>query len=107
MVTVFWVERSNICQLPPKRKNSQWRILSQLIRHVQQLFEEKVTAYGQHHHNNATVQFNELGYKSQPHSSYYGYLTYSGYFLYPNLKKWLGEKRFGSNNEIVAQINDY
>ena len=34
-------------------------------------------------------------------------LTPSDYFLFPNLKKWFGGKRFYSNDEIISQTNTY
>ena len=29
------------------------------------------------------------------------------YFLFPNMKTWLGRKRFSSNEEIIAGTNKY
>jgi len=29
------------------------------------------------------------------------------YFLFPNMKKWLGGKKFGSNDEVIAETNTY
>ena len=34
-------------------------------------------------------------------------LAASDYFLFPNLKKWLGGKRFGSNEEVITETNAY
>ncbi|XP_011251320.1 histone-lysine N-methyltransferase SETMAR-like [Camponotus floridanus] len=50
----------------------------------------------------AMAKFHELGYELLPHPPYS-----PDYFLFPNLKKWLGGKRFGSNDEVIAQTNAY
>lgn len=34
-------------------------------------------------------------------------LALSDYFLFPSLKKWLGGKRYGTNDEIIAKMNFY
>ena len=31
----------------------------------------------------------------------------SDYYLFPNLKKWLGGKRFKSNEEVIETVNQY
>ena len=49
----------------------------------------------------------ELGYELVPHLPYSPDLAPSDYFLFPNLKKWLGGKRFSSNDEIIDQTNAY
>ena len=41
-----------------------------------------------------------LGLKSLPHPSYPPDLTRSDYYLFPNFKRWLRGRRFGSNEEI-------
>ena len=42
-----------------------------------------------------------------PHPPYSPDLALSDYFLFPNLKKWLGGRRFYSNDEIISQTNTY
>lgn len=49
----------------------------------------------------------ELGYELLPHPPYSLDLVLSDHFLFPNLKKWLGGKRFESNDKIISQINAY
>ena len=82
-------------------------------------FEEKTNAFDQekssfplrqckgHTSLVSLAKFHELGYKLLPHPSYSPDLAPSDYFLLPNLKKWLGEKRFDSNDEIISQTNIY
>ena len=46
-------------------------------------------------------------YELLPHPPYSSDLAPSDYFLFPNLNKWLGGKRFYSNDEIISQTNTY
>ena len=50
-------------------------------------------------------EFHELRYELLRHPPYSPDLAPSEYFLYPNLKKLLGGKRFYSNDEIISQTN--
>ena len=68
------------------------------------------------HQDNARVhtcvvyvaKFHELRYELLPHIIPYSPdLAPSDYFLLPNLKKWLGGKRFYSNDEIISQTKIY
>ena len=75
------------------------------------LAKKKVTF----HQDNARVhkcvvsmaKFQELRYELPPQMPYCADLAPCDYFLFPNLKKWLGGKRFYSNNEIMSQTNTY
>ena len=49
----------------------------------------------------------ELEYELVPHPLYSLDLASSDYFLFTNLKKQLGGKRFSSNDEINEQTNAY
>ena len=70
---------------------------------------------GVFHQDNARVhtcavsraKFHELCYELVPHPTYSPDLAPNDYFLFPNLKKWLGGKRFYSNDEIISQTNTY
>ena len=53
------------------------------------------------------AKFHVLRYELLPHPPYFPDLAPSDYFLFPNLKKWLGGKRFYSNDEIISQTNTY
>ena len=67
------------------------------------------------HHDNApahtsaivTAKLFNLCYKILPHSPYSPDLAPSDYFLFPNMKTWLGGKRVSSNEEIIAATNEY
>ena len=49
----------------------------------------------------------ELGYELIPHSSYSPDLAPCDFFLFPNLKTWLGRKKFSSNEEVIVAVNEY
>ena len=53
------------------------------------------------------AKFHELRYELLPHPSYSSDLAPSDYFLFSKLKKWLGGKRFYSNDENFSQTNTY
>ena len=46
-------------------------------------------------------------YEILPHPPHSPNLAPSDYFLFSNLKIWLGGKRFSSNEEIIAATNEY
>ena len=54
----------------------------------------------------ATAKLFDLRYEILPHQPYSPGLTLSNYFLFSNMKTWLGGKRFSSNEEIAA-TNEY
>ncbi|CAG4985279.1 unnamed protein product [Colias eurytheme] len=49
----------------------------------------------------------ELKFELLPHAPYSPDLAPSDYFLFPNLKKWLGGKRFASNEDVETTVNAY
>ena len=53
------------------------------------------------------AKFHESRYELLPHPPHSPDLAPSDYFLFPNLKKWLGGKRFYSSDEITSQTNTY
>ena len=67
------------------------------------------------HHDNApahtgaiaTAKLFDLCYKILPHPPYSPDLAPSDYFLFPNMKTWLGDIIFSSNEEIIAATNEY
>ena len=62
------------------------------------------------HHDNApahscaiaTAKLAELRYALLPHPPYSADLAPCDFFLFPNMKKWLGGKRFKSSEEVIA-----
>ena len=67
------------------------------------------------HHDNAsghtsaiaTAKLFDLRYEILPHPPFSPDLAPSDYFLFPNMKTWLGGKRFSSNEEIITATNEY
>ena len=67
------------------------------------------------HHDNApahtsaiaTVKLFHLRYEILPHPPHSPDLAPSDYFLFPNMKTWLGGGRFSSKEEIIASTNEY
>lgn len=49
----------------------------------------------------------ELKFEILPHPPYSPDLAPSDFFLFPNLKKWLGGRRFTSNEDVIEQTNAY
>ncbi|KAG5336727.1 SETMR methyltransferase, partial [Acromyrmex heyeri] len=67
------------------------------------------------HQDNARVRtcltlmakFNEFRYELLPHPAYSPDLAPCDYFLFPNLKKWFGGKRFTTREQLIAETEAY
>ena len=55
----------------------------------------------------AMAKINELKFELLPHAPYSPDLAPSDYHLFPNLKKWLGGKKFANNEEVESAVNGY
>ena len=55
----------------------------------------------------AMTKIHELRFELLPHPPHSPDLAPCDYFMFPNLKKWLGGKRFSSNEEIIDATNAY
>ena len=55
----------------------------------------------------ATAKLVELRYELLPHPTYSSDLAPCEFFLFPNMKKWLGGKRFTSNEQVIAATEAY
>ena len=53
------------------------------------------------------AKLSELGYELLPHPPYSPDLAPSDYWLFADLKKMLQGKRFGSNEEVIAETEAY
>ncbi|EGI62713.1 Mariner Mos1 transposase [Acromyrmex echinatior] len=69
-----------------------------------------------YHHDNAPshtslkamVKLDQLRFELVAHPPYSPDLAPSNYYLFPNsLKRWLQEKRFTSNEEVIAETEAY
>ena len=49
----------------------------------------------------------KLGFELIPHPPYSPGLVPCDFFLFPNLKIWLGGKKLSSNEDVIAAINAY
>lgn len=66
------------------------------------------------HQNNAPAQsaiamarIHQLHSKLVPQLPYSADMAPSHYHLFPNLKKWLGDKRFSYNSKVIAVVHSY
>ena len=53
------------------------------------------------------AKINELRFELLPHPPYSPNLLSSGFYLSPNLKRWLQEQRFSSNEEVKWETDGY
>ncbi|XP_022822885.1 histone-lysine N-methyltransferase SETMAR-like [Spodoptera litura] len=120
MATVFWDARGIIhIDYLQKGKTINGEYYSNLLGRFDEALKEKRPHLAKKkvlfHQDNARVhtcavsmgKIDELGYELLPHPAYSPDLAPCDYFLFPNLKKWLGGKRFASNDEVISQTNAY
>lgn len=55
----------------------------------------------------AMGKINELRYEMLPHPPYSPDLAPCDFVLFPDLKKWLGGKKFSDNSEVIDAVNGY
>ena len=53
------------------------------------------------------AKINELKFKLFPHALYSLNWAFLDYFLFTNLKKWLGGQRVAKNGEVGSAVNGY
>ncbi|KAL1446983.1 hypothetical protein WDU94_003680 [Cyamophila willieti] len=53
------------------------------------------------------AKLHESRYELLPHPPYYPDMAPCVYHLFPNLKKWLGGKKFSNDNEVKQAVNGY
>lgn len=120
MATVFWDARGIIhIDYLQKGKTITGEYYANLLDHFNKVLMEKRPHLTKKkilfHQDNARVhtcaiamaKFHELHYELLSHPPYSPDLAPCDYFLFPNLKKWLGGKRFSSNEEIMHETNAY
>ena len=110
MATVFWGSQYHLHRLFGEGKDNHGAVLcrfeAELMKKRPYLAKKKVLFY---YHNApahssaiATAKLVELRYELLPHPPYSPDLAPCDFFLFPNMKKWLGGKRFTSNEEVIA-----
>lgn len=55
----------------------------------------------------AMAKIDEFKFELFPEPLYSPDLAPSNYYLFPNLKKWLGGKKFDNNEEVIDAVNEY
>lgn len=55
----------------------------------------------------AMAKSHELRFELVPLSPYSPVMIPRDHHLFPNLNKWLGDKRFSSNSEVITSVNSY
>jgi len=53
------------------------------------------------------AKFDEFHYELLPHPAYSSDLVSCDYFLFSNLKKWFGGKRFITREQLIAETEAY
>lgn len=120
MATVFWDARGIIfIDYLEKGKTITGEYYASLLDRLSEEIKEKRRHLARKkilfHQDNARVhtcavamaKIAELKFELLQHPPYSPDLAPSDYFLFPNLKKWLGGQRFTSNEELIAQTNAY
>ncbi|XP_023217030.1 histone-lysine N-methyltransferase SETMAR-like [Centruroides sculpturatus] len=120
MATVFWDTRGIIyTDYLEKGKTITGEYYASLLHRLSEEIKEKRPHLKKKkilfHQDNARVhtcavsmaKITELKFELLPHPPYSPDLAPSDFFLFPNLKKWLGGQRFTSNEMVIAQTNAY
>jgi len=88
------------------------RLLCSLIGPFQQHFKEKTSPFEEESAfpsrqctGSPMAKFNKFRYELLPHPAYSPDLV--PYFLFPNLKKWFGGKRFTTREQLIAETKAY
>lgn len=120
MATIFWDAKGIILIdfLPPRKT-----ITGQYYSGLLDRFDAKLKETRPHlakkkvlfHHDNApahtshivAAKLHQLRYDCLPHPPYSPDLAPCDFYLFPNLKTWLAGKRFGSNEEVIAETEVY
>ena len=107
----FWDAR-DVIDIDYLVKGKTMRILFRAFGQIRYWFEAETTAFGEEKSAVPSrlctcvvtmAKIHKLGYELLPHPAY----SPSDYLLFPNLKKWLSGKRFGSNEEVITETNAY
>lgn len=120
MATVFWDARGVIhIDYLPKKTTITGKYYASILDDFNEALKEKRPHLARKkvlfHQDNARVhtcpppmaKFHEFKYELLPHPAYSPDLAPCDYFLFPNLKKWLGGKRFTSRDEVIDETNAY
>jgi len=87
-----------------------WTLKEELKKKRPRLARKKVLFHQDNKSYKSTVamaKLHELGYELIPHPPYSPDLAPCDFFLFPNLKIWLGGKKFSSNEKVIVAVNEY
>ena len=120
MATIFWDSRGIIfIDYLEKGRTITGRYYEELLDRFDTVLRRKRPHLARKkvlfHHDNApahssalaTAKLVELRYELLPHPPYSPDLAPSDFFLFPNLKKSLAGKKFGSNEEVITATEAY
>ena len=120
MATVFWDSQGVIfIDYLQKGKTITGLYYSELLGRFDEALQKKRPRLQRKkvlfHHDNTpphsshivAAKLAELRYELLPHPPYSPDLAPCDFFLFPNMKKWLGGKRFTSNEEVIAETEAY
>jgi hypothetical protein len=103
MATIFWDSKGIIfIDYLEKGRTITGQYCDQLWGNFDDVLKDQVNAPA-HRSFVAAANLVELGCKLLSHPPYFPDLTLCDFFLFPNTKKWVGEKRFASNEEIITE----
>ena len=119
MATIFWdLHGIILMDYLQKRKTITEEYYASLLDRFDAILKEKQPHLAKKvffYHDNApantsairTAKLFDLRNETLPHPPDSLDLVPSDYFLFPNMKFWLGGKRFSSNEDITAATNEY
>ena len=120
MATIFWDARGIIfIDYLQKGKTVNGEYYATLLQRLQQEIKAKRPHLAKKkvlfHQDNAPVhtsviamaKIHELKFELLPHPPYSPDLAPCDFHLFPNLKKWLGGKRFMTDDEVIQAVNSY
>lgn len=120
MATVFWDAKGIIfIDYLEKGKTINGQYYAELLQRLKDEVKNKRPHLAKKkilfHHDNAPAhssivamaKINELKFQLLSQPPYSPDLAPSDYYLFPNLKKWLGGKKFESNEQVIGAVNEY
>lgn len=120
MATVFWDAQGVILiDFLQKGKTINGNYYATLLHQLHQEIKTKRPHLAKKkilfHHDNApahssaiaTTKLVELRYEILPHPPYSPDLAPSDFYLFPNMKKWLGGRRFKTDLEVISETKSY
>ncbi|KAG5319484.1 SETMR methyltransferase, partial [Acromyrmex heyeri] len=100
VATVFWDARALLdCFNNILKKNCPHLVKKKVLFHQDNAWVHMCPA--------PMAKFNKFRYELLAHSAYSSDLVLCDYYLFPNLKKWFGGKRFTTREQLIAETKAY